>query len=106
MAWRGLGSPAAGARRSKSRTKPPRKTAPTRRPLADGAWRFRPFLATFRRCVSSGRKVDGQYPHLTLKGEHCHPRLMADFFQHSRLPPLHHLADSDLAAREAELAAW
>lgn len=31
---------------------------------------------------------------------------MPDFFQHSRLPTLHHLAESDLAAREAELAAW
>mgnify|MGYP000095934062 CR=1 FL=1 len=31
---------------------------------------------------------------------------MPDFFQHARLPTLHHLADSDLAAREAELAQW
>ena len=31
---------------------------------------------------------------------------MPDFFQHFRLPTLHHLAESDLAAREAELADW
>ncbi|MDB6073285.1 MAG: hypothetical protein JWO89_925 [Verrucomicrobiaceae bacterium] len=31
---------------------------------------------------------------------------MPDFFQHFRLPTLHHLADCDLAAREAELAEW
>ncbi|MDB6136935.1 MAG: hypothetical protein JWO94_7 [Verrucomicrobiaceae bacterium] len=31
---------------------------------------------------------------------------MPDFFQHFRLPTLHHLADCDLAAREAELAGW
>ena len=31
---------------------------------------------------------------------------MADFFQHPRLPTLHHLADCDLDARESELAAW
>ena len=31
---------------------------------------------------------------------------MADFFQHHRLPTLHHLADCDQDAREAELAAW
>ena len=31
---------------------------------------------------------------------------MPDFFQHARLPTLHHLADSDLATREAELASW
>ncbi len=31
---------------------------------------------------------------------------MPDFYQHARLPTLHHLADSDLVAREAELATW
>lgn len=31
---------------------------------------------------------------------------MPDFYQHARLPTLHHLADSDLVAREAELAEW
>ncbi len=31
-------------------------------------------------------------------------RLMPDFFQHARLPTLHHLAEPDLAVREAELA--
>ncbi len=31
---------------------------------------------------------------------------MPDFFQHFRLPTLHHLADCDLATREAELAGW
>ena len=31
---------------------------------------------------------------------------MPDFFQHPRLPTLHHLADCDLGAREAELAEW
>jgi glucosyl-3-phosphoglycerate synthase len=31
---------------------------------------------------------------------------MPDFYQHARLPTLHHLADSDLVARETELAAW
>ncbi len=31
---------------------------------------------------------------------------MADFFQHHRLPTLHHLTDCDLEAREAELAGW
>ncbi len=31
---------------------------------------------------------------------------MPDFYQHARLPTLHHLADSDLIAREAELAEW
>lgn len=31
---------------------------------------------------------------------------MPDFYQHARLPTLHHLADSDVMAREAELAVW
>jgi glucosyl-3-phosphoglycerate synthase len=31
---------------------------------------------------------------------------MPDFYQHAQLPTLHHLADSDLIAREAELAVW
>ena len=31
---------------------------------------------------------------------------MPDFYQHARLTTLHHLADSDLIAREAELAEW
>ena len=31
---------------------------------------------------------------------------MPDFYQHARLPTLHHLADSDVMAREAELAEW
>jgi len=31
---------------------------------------------------------------------------MPDFFQHARLPTLHHLADTDLLVREGELAAW
>lgn len=31
---------------------------------------------------------------------------MPDFYQHARLPTLHHLADSDVLARESELAEW
>jgi glucosyl-3-phosphoglycerate synthase len=31
---------------------------------------------------------------------------MPDFFQHARLPTLHHLAETDLLVREGELAAW
>ena len=31
---------------------------------------------------------------------------MADFYQHGRLPTLHHLAESDVMAREAELVRW
>ncbi len=31
---------------------------------------------------------------------------MPDFYQHARLPTLHHLADCDLIARERELAEW
>jgi glucosyl-3-phosphoglycerate synthase len=31
---------------------------------------------------------------------------MPDFFQHARLPTLHHLADTDLFMREGELAVW
>jgi glucosyl-3-phosphoglycerate synthase len=31
---------------------------------------------------------------------------MADFYQHAVLPTFHHLAESDLLAREAELAGW
>jgi glucosyl-3-phosphoglycerate synthase len=31
---------------------------------------------------------------------------MADFYQHGRLPTLHHLADSDVLSREQELVKW